>query len=373
MTKIIPSASAHQPDRESSRSASEEAGSAAQAGLVYVSDAQPGIRRFGDAREFVFKHHDGKRVRDTATLDRIRSLAVPPAYVDVWICPDPRGHLQATGRDARGRKQYRYHARWRNVRDGGKFERVVSFAESLPKLRRVVRHDLELPGLPREKILATVVSLLAQTLIRIGNEQYVQDNRSFGLTTLRNRHAVRTNGRLAFRFRGKSGQEHAIAIGDARLARLVRRCQQLPGQHLFQYVDADGTAQPLDSGMVNDYLRTAMGAEFTAKDFRTWGGTLAAMVVLAQIPLPVDEAGASAGERELMQLEKTAVVQVAALLGNTAAVCRKSYIHPDAFAAWRDGSLARAIPQVGSLRRLESRALALLKRRMRAARTAKRT
>lgn len=352
-------------ESESVHAETSQETSAVEAGLIHVSDMEPGIRRIGRLPKFVYKDRNGENVRDEATLERIRLLAIPPAYVDVWICANPRGHIQATGRDARGRKQYRYHPRWRQVRDGGKFERVAAFAQALPILRRAVRRDLKMPGLPREKLLATVVALLAQTLIRVGNEEYARGNRSFGLTTLRNRHMARKKGRLAFRFRGKSGQEHDIAIGDARLARIVRRCQQLPGQNLLQYIDEVGAVHPLDSGMVNDYLRERMRDEFTAKDFRTWGGTLAAMSVLARTPLPEDVDDATARDRSLAQLEKTAVVEVAALLGNSVAVCRKSYIHPEVFAAWRDGSLARAIPQGGSLRQLEYRALAFLKRRMR--------
>ncbi|MEO8743559.1 MAG: DNA topoisomerase IB, partial [Lysobacteraceae bacterium] len=263
------------------QSLTDQQASAANAGLVYVNDEQPGIKRTGTPGDFAYCDGDGKTINGVKTLDRIRVLAIPPAYSDVWICANPRGHLQATGRDARGRKQYRYHARWRMVRDGSKFERVAAFAEALPLLRRAVRRDLKLAGLPREKVLATVVALLARTLIRVGNVEYARSNRSFGLTTLRNRHVARAKGRLAFRFRGKSGKEHEVAIGDARLARIVRRCQQLPGQQLFQYVDAEGQTHPLDSGMVNDYLRDAMSAEYTAKDFRTWGGTLAAMRILA--------------------------------------------------------------------------------------------
>lgn len=352
----------------------EQQAAAAQAGLVYVSDTEPGIRRFGEIGEFSYRDRDAEPVRDPDTLERIRLLAIPPAYVGVWICANPRGHLQATGRDARGRKQYRYHARWRDVRDGSKFERVAAFAQALPILRLAVRRDLKLPGLPREKVVATVVALLAQTLIRIGNEEYARKNRSFGLTTLRNRHVGRSKGRLAFRFRGKSGQEHDVAIGHAGLARIVRRCQQLPGQYLFQYIDDEGTLHPLDSGTVNDYLRDAMRADFTAKDFRTWGGTLAAMVILAQVPLPSADADndAAALERMFVQTEKAAVTQVATLLGNTPAVCRKSYVHPEVFAAWRDSSLARTLPprtliEPLSLQRLERLALALLKRRMRSA------
>jgi len=347
--------------------------SAADAGLVYVNGGEPGIRRIGSPGDFAYRDSDGKPISDEATLDRIRQLAIPPAYTDVWICANPRGHLQATGRDARGRKQHRYHPLWRHLRDSGKFERVAAFAQALPKLRLAVRQDLRRTGLPRDKVLATVVALLAQTLIRVGNQEYARANRSFGLTTLKNRHLARSNGRMAFRFRGKSGKEHQVPIGDARLARIVRRCQQLPGQQLFQYVDEDGTARTLDSGMVNDYLRDRMGESFTAKDFRTWGGTLAAMVILAQIPFPEAGDDATAFERRLAQSEKAAVTQVAALLGNTPKVCRKSYVHPDVFAAWRDGSLARALPlrilnPAVSLSRLEHRALALLKRRMRSAR-----
>jgi len=315
----------------------------------------------------------------TSALARIRSLAVPPAYTDVWISADPRGHIQATGRDARGRKQYRYHARWRTERDGDKFDRVIAFANALPALRRQVRRDLALPGLPREKVLATVIGLLAQTLIRIGNTEYARSNNSFGLTTLRNRHVeFLAGGRARLTFRGKSGLEHEITINDARLVKLVRHCQQLPGQQLFQYLDDDGKRQPIDSTQVNDYLREAMGAEFTAKDFRTWAGTLAALALLAQMPLPVATDGKSAdekpaSERALAQLENAAVKEVAALLGNTPAVCRKSYIHPEVFAGWREGALSGALPEhpLRATRKLEMQALALLRRRLKAKARAK--
>jgi DNA topoisomerase-1 len=342
--------------------------SAEEAGLVYVCDTEPGIVRVGAPGDFQYRDRDGAAISDEKTLERIRKLAIPPAYTNVWICANPRGHLQATGRDARGRKQYRYHARWRHVRDGSKFERVAAFAQALPALRLAVRHDLKRTGLPRDKVLATVVALLAQTLIRIGNEEYARSNRSFGLTTLRNRHLARSKGRLAFRFRGKSGKGHDVPIGDARLARIVRRCQLLPGQQLFQYLDEEGVARPLDSGMVNEYLRERMGEAFTAKDFRTWGGTLAAMVVLARTPLLEEGAMPPPAEAGLARLEKAAVAQVAALLGNTPAVCRKSYIHPEVFTAWREGKLQRSIRPASTLQRLEARALGLLKRRLRAAR-----
>ena len=353
--------------------------SAKAAGLIYVNDTRPGIRRRRAGKGFAYLDANGKALHDATALARIRALAIPPAYTDVWISADPRGHIQATGRDARGRKQYRYHARWRTERDSGKFDRVVAFAQSLPALRRRVRRDLALAGLPREKVLATVVGLLARTLIRIGNVEYARDNNSFGLTTLRNRHIeFLAGGRARLAFRGKSGLEHEITIDDARLVKLVRRCQQLPGQQLFQYLDDDGKRQPVDSTQVNDYLRDAIGAEFTAKDFRTWAGTLAALALLAQMPLPVatDEKSADekpASERALAQLENAAVKEVAALLGNTPAVCRKSYIHPEVFLAWREGVLSGALPEhpLRATRKLEAKALALLRRRLKAKARAK--
>jgi DNA topoisomerase IB len=251
---------------------------AKQAGLVYVCDTEPGIRRARKGEGFAYTAPDGTPVRDEETLARIRALAIPPAYTDVWICADPQGHLQATGRDAKGRKQYRYHPDWASVRGDGKFERIVAFGEALPKLRRRLTRDLRLSGFPREKVLAIVVSVMARTLIRVGNDCYARSNRSFGLTTLRNRHVgFLRGGRAKFKFRGKSGLEHEIVLDDGHLAKLVQRCQQLPGQALFQYLDDDGSVQPVDSGEVNAYLRDAMGESFTAKDFRTWGGTLAAI------------------------------------------------------------------------------------------------
>ena len=356
----------------SAEGARTEIESAKAAGLVYVRDTSPGICRRRAGKGFAYLEANGKALRDATALARIRALAIPPAYTDVWISADPRGHIQATGRDARGRKQYRYHARWRTERDGGKFDRVVAFAQSLPALRRRVRRDLALAGLPREKVLATVVGLLAQTLIRIGNVEYARDNNSFGLTTLRNRHIeFLAGGRARLAFRGKSGLEHEITIDDARLVKLVRHCQQLPGQQLFQYLDDDGKRQPIDSTQVNDYLREAMGAEFTAKDFRTWAGTLAALALLAQMPLPIATDGKSADERPasaraLAQLENAAVKEVAALLGNTPVVCRKSYIHPEVFTAWREGALPGALPEypLRATRKLETQALALLRRRL---------
>lgn len=274
---------------------SDAEATAAHAGLRHVTDASPGIRRRRAGKGFSYRDDAGRVVRDRDTLARIRALAIPPAWTDVWICADPRGHLQACGRDARGRKQYRYHPQWSAVRGDGKFSRVVAFGEALPKLRRRMRQDLALPGFPRAKVLAIVVALLGETLIRVGNPEYARSNRSYGLTTLRNRHVefVR-GGRARFRFRGKAGQTHEVELDDKRLVKLLRTCQQLPGQSLFQYRDDDGTLVPVDSGEVNDYLREATGDAFSAKDFRTWGGTLAAFQRLARTTLPYRADGESA-------------------------------------------------------------------------------
>ena len=331
--------------------------SARDAGLHYVGDGAPGLRRRRAGKGFSYFNADGARVTDRATLERIRALAIPPAYRDVWICADPRGHLQATGRDARGRKQYRYHPRWRQVRDLGKFDRVVEFGERLPALRRRLGRDLKRRGLPREKVLAIVVSLLAETLIRVGNHQYARDNNSFGLTTLRNRHVRFPRGSAIFSFRGKSGKEHRVELGDARLARLIRSCQQLPGQRLFQYLDESGEPHPVGSGDVNDYLHAACGAEFSAKDFRTWGGTLAAIAALVRSPPPQE-----GGERAIALAQKEAVRAVAAQLGNTPAICRASYIHPAVFECWRNGRLARTVREadLAHPRKLERLALKVL-------------
>ena len=319
------------------RLATPEVAAARQAGLRYVSDDQPGIARRKAGKGFSYRDADGHAVRDAATLARIRALAIPPAYTEVWICALDNGHLQATGRDARRRKQYRYHADWARVRGDGKFDRVIAFGLALPKLRRRLRRDLKLPGLPQDKVLAIVVALLAETLVRVGNPEYARDNRSYGLTTLRNRHLeLVRGGRARMRFRGKSGQEHEVEINDQRLVELIRRCQQLPGQALFQYRDDDGTVQPVDSGQVNAYLRDAMGEDFSAKDFRTWGGTVAALRHFAATALPE-----SPSERALAALQKEVICQVAARLGNTPAVCRKAYIDPSVFDGWRAGSLVK--------------------------------
>lgn len=335
---------------------------ARQAGLIYVTDAESGIRRRRAGRGFCYLDPDGVPIRDRDTLSRIRALAIPPAYTDVWICPRERGHLQATGRDARGRKQYRYHPQWNAVRGDGKFNRIVAFGQALPRLRRRIRQDLALPGFPRGKVMAIVVALMANTLVRIGNAEYARSNRSFGLTTLRNRHAefVR-GGRVRLRFRGKGGQEHDVEVDDQRLVKLVRACQQLPGQALFQYRDDEGQLHPVGSGEVNDYLRAGMGEDFTAKDFRTWGGTLTAFQQLAATPLPERRS-----ERALAQVRQAVAREAADVLGNTPAVCRKAYIDPCVFDGWCDGSLHQHAAGARGPRQWEQAALRFLSRAHRA-------
>jgi DNA topoisomerase IB len=327
-------------------------------GLVYVSDTQPGIRRQRHGKGFRYLGVGRRVIIAEQTLARIRRLAIPPAYTDVWICSLPHGHLQATGRDARRRKQYRYHPKWREVRDHGKFSRMLEFGARLPKLRRRLKADLALPGLPREKVLAVLVTLLDETLIRVGNEEYARTNRSFGLTTLRDKHvSFLRDGRAWFRFRGKSGREHEIVLDDRRLSRLIRRTQQLPGQQLFQYVDDAGQRQPVDSGMVNDYLREIMGEQgdgFTAKDFRTWGATVLAVDHLSrQVCDP--QLSTAAFNRCVASTAR----YVADTLGNTPAVCRKSYINPVVFTAWRNGMIAS--PPARTRRVAEKTALTLLR------------
>ena len=334
---------------------------AVEAGLVYVSDTDPGFKRVRSGKSFRYFTPENRRLSAAKELKRIASLAIPPAYRNVWICMLPRGHLQATGRDARGRKQYRYHAEWRQVRDGAKFDRMVAFGEALPKLRRRLKADLALSGLPREKVLAVIVSLLDATRVRIGNAEYARDNNSFGLTTLRNRHvSFIRNGRAVLNFRGKGGVQHEILIDDRRIAQIVRRCQELPGQHLFQYVNDEGARSPVDSGQVNEYLREAMGDDFTAKDFRTWGATSHAITLLASTPLPE-----TPSERALKSEIVAVVKQVAVALRNTPAVCRKSYINPAVFDTWRSGEIHKTFDggtmHVGS-RRTEKLVLAFLRR-----------
>lgn len=305
--------------------------SAHEAGLRHVSPGEPGISRRRSGKGFAYRGADGALVRDRATLARIRSLALPPAWRDVWICARPDGHLQATGRDAKGRTQYRYHPRWREVRDETKYNRMLRFGALLPRVRREVDAHLALPGLPREKVLATVVRLLEATLIRVGNDEYARENHSFGLTTLQNRHVQIHGATVLFSFRGKSGVRHTIPLKDRRLAAIIARCRDLPGYELFQYVDEGGAAQRVDSADVNDYLRRVSGEAFTAKDFRTLAGT-----VLAALALREREAE---GEAERKRHVVQAIEAVARRLGNTPAVCRKCYVHPEVVRAYLDGAL----------------------------------
>jgi DNA topoisomerase I len=298
---------------------SEEAARAAQ--LRYVSDSRPGIRRRVAGTGFFYIDGQDTRVEDEAVLTRIRTLAIPPAWTEVWICKLSHGHLQASGRDARGRKQYRYHARWRKVRDEAKYDRMLKFGATLPRIRECVDAHLRLARLSREKVLAIVTRLLETTFIRVGNEEYARTNNSFGLTTLKDRHVRITGAKLRFRFRGKSGKEHEITVANRRLARLVKSCQDLPGQDLFQYIDENGEPQPIDSGDVNAYLRGIAGEDFTAKDFRTWAGTLLTAQLLDEYPAVESVTAAKAACAN-------AVKEVARQLGNTPAICRTCYIHP---------------------------------------------
>ena len=310
--------------------------SARLAGLRYVSEDLPGIRRRRAGRGFVYSGPAGDRVRDPETLRRIQALVIPPAWRDVWISPTAAGHLQAVGRDARGRKQYRYHARWRQVRDETKYTRMLVFARALPRIRARVAQDLARAGLPRDQVLATVVRLLETTLIRVGNEEYVRANKSFGLTTLRTRHVDVNGAELRFAFRGKGGKEHAVGVRDPRVARIVRRLQELPGQELFQYLDDDGTRRTIDSADVNAYLHEIAGEDFTAKDFRTWAGTVLAALALAEVR-------EFATPREAKRNVVRAIDRVAARLGNTPAICRKSYVHPEVLQAYLDGVTIAAL------------------------------
>jgi DNA topoisomerase I len=310
--------------------------SARAAGLRYVTDADAGIRRRRAGDGFRYTRPDGRPIGDRATLARIRSLAIPPAWTDVWICASDDGHLQATGRDARGRKQYRYHPGWREVRDDAKYGRLIAFGLALPRLRRRISRDLARPGLPREKVLATVVRLLSITFIRVGNEEYARENDSFGLTTLRERQVRVTGSQLRFRFRGKSGVQHEVELTDPHVAAIVRRMQDLPGEELFQYVDEDGATHAVGSSDVNTYLKEIAGEEFTSKDFRTWAGTLLCARMLRALDAPPTE---TAGRREVGR----AVEAVARELRNTRAVCRKCYIHPGVIEAYMGGRIARAM------------------------------
>jgi DNA topoisomerase I len=318
--------------------------SARSAGLRYVMDGVPGIRRRGTGPRFQYVGPDGNRVRDRDTLDRIAALVVPPAWHDVWICPFPNGHIQVTARDAKGRKQYRYHADWRAVRDGAKYEHMLGFARALPLMRRRVAKDLALPGLPRPKILATVVKLLETTMMRVGNEDYARTNHTFGLASLRNRHVKVSGPHLRFSFRGKSGKQHFVELHDERIAKIVKRCIDIPGYELFQYLDESGARHRIDAADVNEYLRAISGADYTAKDFRTWAGTkLVVQALLDQKP------ALSRAQRRSGLV--AAIRAVASILGNTPAICRKCYIHPAVLTSYLEGSMQVALGQRTSSKR----------------------
>jgi DNA topoisomerase-1 len=334
--------------------------------LRYVTDDRPGIRRKRRGQGFVYFDSNGRRIRDKMALIRIRSLVIPPAWTDVWISPVDNGHLQATGRDARGRKQYRYHARWRQVRDETKYTKIIQFASALPRIRRRIDKDLKPAGLSRRKVLAAIVRLLEATLIRVGNDEYARTNNSYGLTTMHDKHVEVKGSRVRFKFHGKSGKWHAIDLADRRLARIVSHCQDLPGQELFQYVDEDGVQQDVSSQDVNDYLREIAGQEFTAKDFRTWAGTVLAAMALAELKKFDSKAQR---KRNIVR----AIESVAERLGNTPSVCRKCYVHPAILDAYLDGSMLDTLKQraqkemiesLADLRAEEAAVLALLQHRL---------
>jgi len=339
---------------------------ARSAHLRYVSDADRGFARHRRSKSFTYVQPSGGALRDKAALDRIRSLAIPPAWQDVWICPTANGHLQATGRDARGRKQYRYHPRWREAQDQNKYERIIAFAKALPQIRRTVARHLRKRGLPREKVLATAVKLLETTLIRVGNEEYARENHSFGLTTMHDKHVKVRGATIRFDFRGKHSIEHEIGLKDQRLAAIVHACRDLPGQELFQYVDEACEVRDVDSGDVNDYLREISGQDFTAKDFRTWAGTALAAQALQEFQ---EFDSTAAAKRNITK----AIERVAERLGNTQAICRKCYVHPAIIEAYMDRSLVKTLKRQtekelrATLHRLsseEAAVLALLQQRM---------
>jgi len=339
---------------------------AKSAGLRYVSDARPGIRRSGGAKRFTYTQADGSKLTERDTLRRIKALAVPPAWTEVWICPFADGHIQATGRDAKGRKQYRYHARFREVRDSTKYEHVVAFAGALPCIRRQVQEHMALRGLPREKVLATVVHLLETTLIRVGNDDYAKQNNSYGLTTLKNRHVAVDGNEIRFRFNGKSGKQWSLRVRDRRIAKIIRACQELPGQELLQYVDEEGYCQDVTSSDVNDYLKEITGKDITAKDFRTWAGTVLAAMALSEL-----ESFDSAAQAK--RNVRAAIEKVAGRLGNTSAICRKCYVHPEVLNSYLDGNLVLELKSkaenelrstLGNLAPEEAAVLALLRSRL---------
>ena len=339
---------------------------AESAGLRYVSDARPGKRRAKVEKGFTYTRADGSRLSESDVLKRIRVLAIPPAWTDVWICPFAEGHIQATGRDAKGRKQYRYHARFREVRESTKYEHVVAFADALSSIREKVRQHMALRGLPREKILATVVHLLESTLIRVGNDDYAKQNNSYGLTTLKNRHVTVEGNEVRFRFTGKSGKQWSLQVRDRRIAKIIKACQELPGQELIQYVDEEGTCRDVTSTDVNDYLREITGKDITAKDFRTWAGTVLAAMALNEIE---SFDSAAQAKRNL----RAAIEKVSARLGNTPTICRKCYIHPEVLNSYMDGNLVLELKSkaeselrsgVESLKPEEAAVLALLRGRL---------
>jgi DNA topoisomerase-1 len=343
-----------------------EVDAASAAGLRYVSDEGPGLSRRRSGTGFSYRDAKGAVVRDKAVLARIRKLAIPPAWTGVWICPRANGHIQATGRDARGRKQYRYHPDWRLARDATKYEHIMEFAHGLPRLRARVTADMARRGLGREKVLATVTHLLDTTLIRVGNEDYAQSNQSYGLTTLRNRHVTVEGGELRFDFKGKSGKMWKLRLRDRRVAKVVRACQELPGQELFQYIDEDGTRQTIDSADVNAYLREASGRDITAKDFRTWAGTVLAAMALSEFE-KFDSS--TAAKRNV----KAAIERTASRLGNTPTICRKCYVHPEILDGYMQGALlvqvkreveAELREDLEELRPEEAAVLAFLRQRL---------
>jgi DNA topoisomerase-1 len=331
------------PNGNGRAEAAEEA--ARQVSLTYVSDAEPGIRRRRAGKGFAYVRPGGRQVADRRTLDRIRSLAIPPAWTDVWISAEPDGHIQATGRDQRGRKQYRYHPRWSESRDKVKYAGLADFARALPKIRRRIDVDLRISGLPRERVVASIVWLLDNTMIRVGNAAYARDNKSFGLTTLRTRHVEVAGAKLRFAFKGKSGKEWKLRLVDRRMARIMRSIQELPGQQLFQYINDSGERRPVTSQDVNSYIREAAGGgDFSSKDFRTWGGTVRALSLFSQLPVPDSKAGVARAMNAVID-------QVAHRLGNTRAVCRRCYIHPQVMDSWASGKLADELAEAKRLRR----------------------
>jgi DNA topoisomerase-1 len=355
-------------DTRAAPAASTDPPAAARAaGLRYVHDDRPGIRRERAGEAWRYLDADGEAITDEATVARIRKLAIPPAWTEVWICPQANGHLQATGRDARGRKQYRYHPKWREVRDEVKYERMLKFGQALPGIRREVDRALSLPGLPREKVLATIVYLLEATMMRVGNEEYARTNKSFGLTTLRNRHVRVDGGEVEFRFRGKSGVYHKVKVHDRRLARIIARARDLPGQELFQYVDDEGETHSIDSSDVNDYLRSITGEDYTAKDFRTWSGTVLAALALQEFEKFDSETQA---KKNIVR----AIESVAEKLGNTPSICRKCYVHPAVLDAYLAGTVLEVLRErteqelsedLHALQPEEAAVLAMLQQRLR--------